>query len=911
MLIKELLEAITEDYNLEKGAELYKKNKIIYYEAKKELSNVYSVEARINDYGEIKNVSLFLNFEKEYLSNFNCSCYSHFICSHIVATVLKFSDETKEIKNKKIKNKFLKYRYNIKGNKVEVDYEIEIKNWIKGYGELKSNIEKYLENMSYNERAILYEIKKNRNYKITYKIAEILKKLNIELKLELEKYLIYKEEDKIEIKKIYDKVRNKNIVKVEDKDIIKFKGKEITPKIIFEDLMKIYIKGNVKFSEELKKYVLYEEEVKYILNFKMHKKRVLLYPEIIIDNKKYKNEEILKIDATYHRISEYEYRRINIDEYKEYIGFLKNKNLKFTGKLFICENRFFKENYNKINKNWVVNGINKIKLEKEVKLNFNDKNTSLKIKYKIKNRDLENEELLNIKKYNFDVQNDKIYYVQPNGENIENYEFSGTKEELLCNVEKLKDKFKLDTGKIFFKDIKLNNRLKSLLRDYQKDGVKWLKFLDEFKFSGILADDMGLGKTIQSIAMIDELSNNEMILIVAPKSLIYNWKEEIEKFLPSINDKVVIYDGGIGKRKKIFEEIKKSSVILTSYSILRKDFEKFEEFEFRYMILDEAQHIKNRNTVIYKAISKIKSHTKLALTGTPIENSIKELWTIFEFLMPGYLGRYEQYNTKEGMEYLKYKLAPFILRREKVDVLKELPEKIEQIVKVEFSDKQRDYYEHILENMRNKVYDSIEEKGFSKSYFTILSAITYLREICNHPKLIEGGKDIPSGKFELLKELIDEAIEGNHKILIFSQFVKMLEIVKSHLEHKKIKFEILTGQTKERGETVKRFNTDETIKIFLISLKAGGVGLNLTSADTVIHIDPWWNPMTENQATDRVYRIGQTRNVNVYKLIVKKSIEEKILKIQNRKKELFDTIISGNKEATGRLTIEDLKDILE
>src|SRR5690554_3719868 len=459
------------------------------------------------------------------------------------------------------------------------------------------------------------------------------------------------------------------------------------------------------------------------------------------------------------------------------------------------------------------------------------------------------------------------------------------------------------------------------LRSYQKEGYYWLRFLHQYRLGGILGDDMGLGKTVQVLTLISSLSLAHPCLVVAPRSLIYNWAAEIEKFYPQT--KHLIYYGSPQERRSLQGLIPEQKIVITTYDTLNRDSELLQGFHFSYCILDEAQHIKNHQTRRAKMVKKIKADHRLVMTGTPIENSLAELWSLFDFLMPGYLGSQRKFGKtfvkpiKEGnnrvLTLLKQKVSPFILRRRKGEVLTELPEKIVSRSKVFMTKLQADAYQTVLADLKEKVMATVSSRGLDKSRFTVLSALTKLRQICNHPRLVlpDLGPETDSGKVETLMELIQEGIDGGHKIVVFSQFVKMLKIIEAKLGLEKITYEYLDGRTKDRMERINRFNADPQIPVFLISLKAGGVGINLTSADLVIHVDPWWNPMAENQATDRVHRIGQKKQVLVYKLITIGTVEEKILKLQAKKSSIFEAVIEQNQHPVSALTWEDLKALFD
>ena len=464
--------------------------------------------------------------------------------------------------------------------------------------------------------------------------------------------------------------------------------------------------------------------------------------------------------------------------------------------------------------------------------------------------------------------------------------------------------------------------IKAEFREYQTRGFGWLWFMYQYGLNGILADDMGLGKTLQALALIQkakEKNKKAPNLVICPTSVVFNWENEIEKFAPGLS---CLKLSGT-ERKELFKEIPKYDVVITSYALVRRDIAKLKKHEFRYVILDESQNIKNADSITAQSVKQLNCRHKLALSGTPIENRLEELWSIFDFLMPGFLFDKNEFNyryvtpimereDKTVEKRLKSQIYPFILRRMKRDVAKDLPDKIENVAYCELTPEQKDFYMEVMDSTREELFKSIEEKGIEKSRMSIFSALLRLRQICCHPRLydkenIKGIKD--SGKFEQLKSMLEEIISEKHRVLLFSQFVDMLDIIKEWLTKEGIKHEYLTGSTKDRQEVVERFNSDPTIPIFLISLKAGGTGLNLTGADYVIHYDPWWNPAVEDQATDRAYRIGQTKKVFVYRMITKGTVEEKIQKLKSRKRDLVDSVISVDRNIGKSLTYEDLKDI--
>lgn len=473
-------------------------------------------------------------------------------------------------------------------------------------------------------------------------------------------------------------------------------------------------------------------------------------------------------------------------------------------------------------------------------------------------------------------------------------------------------------------EVKIPSIVDGVLRDYQEVGFKWLQALSDYGFGGILADDMGLGKTLQVLAHIQsqkEILGSKPTIIVAPYSLLYNWETEVNKFTPGLKTKVIC--GAKLNRKEIINTIADEDIIITSYPLIRKDIELYEDISFRSCILDEAQHIKNHNSKTAKSVKQITSDTRFALTGTPIENSLAELWSIFDFLMPGYLHGYTKFRRElerpivakqdvEASKKLEKYIRPFIIRRLKTDVLEELPEKIESNIFVELTQEQKQVYTTYLEQAKSEIDEEISNNGFNNSRIKILAVLTRLRQICCDPKLFIESYNGGSSKLELLDELLDELIEGGHRVLIFSQFTSMLAGISKLIKHKGLDHFYLDGSTDVsiRHNLVNDFNNGDC-PIFLISLKAGGTGLNLTGADTVIHFDPWWNPAVEMQATDRAYRIGQEKVVHAMKIITKGTIEEKICELQAKKKKLFDDVIKPGEKMISKMNADDIRDLFD
>ena len=495
--------------------------------------------------------------------------------------------------------------------------------------------------------------------------------------------------------------------------------------------------------------------------------------------------------------------------------------------------------------------------------------------------------------------------------------------------------------------------LETVLRPYQKQGVAWLGFLREHGFGGILADEMGLGKTLQALAFLRTLRSAECgmrnaeltpHLVVCPTSLVFNWVAEAKKFTPEL--KVLALQGP--DRHRLFEQIPAHDIVVTSYALIRRDAERYRELAFDIVVLDEAQHIKNRQTQNAQAVKAVRARQRFVLTGTPLENSVLDLWSIFDFLMPGYLGtaqdfreRYELPIAKEkdakAQTRLARRLRPFMLRRLKKEVAADLPAKLEQVSFCELTPDQRSVYQQVIEASRKEVLAAVGAQGVAKSRMVVLTALLRLRQVCCDLRLLklekpsasttersddaEPGSPIhqstnppihpsSSGKLDMFGELLEEVIDGGHRLLVFSQFVGMLTLLKEKLTAEGIEFCYLDGSTTDRAGVVERFQTNAAIPVFLISLKAGGVGLNLTGADTVVHFDPWWNPAVEDQATDRAHRIGQTKVVTSYKLITRDTVEEKILTLQNRKREIIQATIGGEEEFAAALNWEEIQELL-
>lgn len=456
------------------------------------------------------------------------------------------------------------------------------------------------------------------------------------------------------------------------------------------------------------------------------------------------------------------------------------------------------------------------------------------------------------------------------------------------------------------------------LRPYQRDGVGWLEFLHEFKFGGCLADDMGLGKTIQLLALMQDLHQRGQltrpVLVVVPKSLIFNWHQECTKFTPNLS--VIDYTGI--HRSRLRKKFLRSNIILTTYGTVRRDIVHLKDVRFDYIVLDEAQAIKNAGSQVAKAVRLLQGERRIALTGTPIENRLGDLWSIFEFLNPGMLGRASVFKTQtsepgdtESRRVLAHALRPFILRRTKGEVARDLPEKLEQTIVCSMGKQQEALYLELRDHYRDTLLGLVKKQGLARSKIHVLEALLRLRQAACHPALLDESRSgESSAKLDVLMLQLQELLAEGHKALVFSQFTSMLAIVRKHMDERGIAYEYLDGQTRNRKERIEHFQSDASCGVFLISLKAGGLGLNLTAADYVFLLDPWWNPAVEMQAIDRAHRLGQTRQVFAYRLICRGTVEEKIAELQVRKKELADAILHADNNVISDLTADDLEMLL-
>lgn len=466
----------------------------------------------------------------------------------------------------------------------------------------------------------------------------------------------------------------------------------------------------------------------------------------------------------------------------------------------------------------------------------------------------------------------------------------------------------------------------AVLRGYQKTGYRWLKSLDAYGFGGILADEMGLGKTIQIIALLldEKRQGGGRTLIVCPASLVYNWENEIARFAPELS--VAAAAGSQGERAQLFKRLSAekdggTDVVITSYDLLKRDLAFYRSMDFRYQIIDEAQYIKNAATQASRAVKSVSARTRFALTGTPMENHLGELWSIFDFLMPGFLFTYQKFKktfetpivrdgSREALERLHRMIGPFLLRRLKRDVLRELPSKMETVLYSRMEGEQKRIYTASAAVLKERLLAGELETGEDR--MQILAELLRLRQICCDPSLCFPRYKGGSAKLETCMELLENGTRAGHKILLFSQFTSMLDVIAGRLSKEKIRFYMLTGATPKgrRMQMVSDFHKDD-VMVFLISLKAGGTGLNLTAADVVIHYDPWWNAAAQDQATDRAHRMGQENQVTVFRLVTSHTVEENILKLQERKRDLADSVVTEGTGSFAGLTREDLLAMLD
>ena len=730
---------------------------------------------------------------------------------------------------------------------------------------------------------------------------------------------------------IFPRVKNNLDFDINREEIERYKPKELKVKVYFDYDKKGYVLADIKFSYDDFEFNPFEKIDDNI-------SRNMVEESIILD---------MFSDSGF--VFDVANKRLMLVDDKKIFEFLKNDIEKYINKIEVFATDEFKR------KQLIVPKITSIGVKIENNLlkvdltQFNfDKSEIKEIMkdYMMKKsfHRLKNGDFIDLSNNNLDVLQElvngtDIDYEELKSDSISLPVFRGMYLDKIFKKNEIRikqdDNFKTLVDDV--KDKRINEKfelpknLNASLREYQKLGFDWVKTLDAYGLGGILADDMGLGKTLQMLSVIldyfeniSDEDNKLPVLVVCPSSLSLNWLEESKKFTPTLKN--IVISGDQESRNAIINNINDYNLVITSYDLLKRDLDLYKEkdYLFRYIIADEAQYIKNNLTKNAKAIKEIRAVSRFALTGTPIENSLSELWSIFDFIMPGYLFSYNKFKNsyevpiiKEGdtqsMNKLKMMIEPFILRRVKEKVLSELPDKTITVLNNEMNDEQKKIYLSFVESARKEISAEIEEKGINNSQIKILALLMRLRQICCHPGLFLQNYKGESSKLNQCIEIIVDAIKGGHKILLFSGYSSMFEYIENELNKHGIKFMKLVGQTKvdTRMDLVNKFNEDDDIKVFLISLKAGGTGLNLISADMVIHYDPWWNLSAENQATDRTYRIGQKRNVQVYKLITKNSIEEKIYNLQEKKAKLANDMLSTNEVFLNKLSKDEIMNLFE
>ncbi|MBL4936369.1 DEAD/DEAH box helicase [Clostridium sp. YIM B02515] len=745
--------------------------------------------------------------------------------------------------------------------------------------------------MSFNKA----DVEKVASY-IIPNIKNISKKINIDKSLENKLYeeelkirvYLDKEEDGVSADIIF-KYGNIEINPLNEKD--KYEEKKVLIRDITKELQLISYLISAGFREDKFNYKLKDEErlVEFLtegLNY-IQEQGEVYYSDRFKNMKVYTSSNIKSnIRLNDEDLLEFSFNIEGIDknELKDILGALKQK-----------------KKYYKLKKGGFVSLQNKELQDMGSMIEYLD----------IKDSDLEKDRIL-LSKYN-------ALYIDQNlkGNNMIYVEKNKRFRELVNNIREVSEI-----------DFNMPEHLEGIMRGYQKFGFKWFKTLSSCGFGGILADEMGLGKTLQTIAFIEsevnENSERKPSLVVAPTSLVYNWKSEIEKFASNL--KSIVISGSKDEREEKRREIEEADIVITSYPLIRRDIEEYKKIKFRYCILDEAQQIKNPASINAQSVKELKAQGYFALTGTPIENSLTELWSIFDFIMPGYLLSHNKFLRKyetpivkskdeKALEELNKHVRPFILRRLKKDVVKELPPKIEHKLVVEMTEEQKKLYAAFIEKAKQEVNNEISERGFNRSKIKILSILTRLRQICCDPSTFVENFEGESGKMLALDDLLVDSINEGHRILLFSQFTSVLKNIAKRLNSNNIDYMYLDGQTKteDRVKMVEEFNKGQS-SIFLISLKAGGTGLNLTGADVVIHFDPWWNPAVEEQATDRAHRIGQQKTVEVIKIVAQGTIEEKIYNLQEKKREIIKSVMgeeSSEESLVSQMTQEEIEDLFK
>lgn len=925
---------IKEKLNLEVELDFTSRKKLAYLSVGLKKTYVIKTERKLDDFMD----AYYNNLSYKFGVNFTYDPKKHF-----------FSDEDKKIleflfEYKKSESNSYYYYYYQKDNPFELS-EREFKTFLNLLNNKKVNIKNY---------GIINEIKEGIPTDLNLNYIDNKYELYLD---EIDKYMVLDEECKY--------IAYDNILYILPNNVAKLiklcDSKSITKLTFEKDSLNLFkngllpkIKNDVKISDNVED-ILILGKPDISLYFDLEKDKIsckikLDYKGNIIDyfdnNEKIVRDEIVEKELINDLLSlnfNINKKTITLDDIDD-IGSFISEGLKLLSDKY---------------KIYTTKKIDSMKILKKsnVKSNFSIGQDAI-MSYKF---DVDNIDLKELNSVLNSLKNNKKYYKLKNGniidlyENKELQELNNIFDDLEINGKDITDgNIEIPKYRAFYIDSLKNNKYKSIktdnsfdrfiknfesyknidiefdekdsniLRDYQKEGVKWLYTLYKCDLGGILADEMGLGKSLQTICFIKQIlkeKEDAKIMIVCPTSLVYNWKKEFDKFAPEL--KYVTVSESKSKRKEIMNNFDKYNIFITSYGLVRNDNDEYENKNFELCVIDEAQAIKNYQANMTKEVKKIKARTKIALTGTPLENSVLELWSIFDFIMPGYLNSILKFKEKYGikdvddeslstLKNLNYQIKPFILRRKKKDVSKELPDKIENDIYLELPDFQKALYLKTLKNTQKTMDEIIASEGFTKARFEILKLITKLRQICIDPQVLFENYNNESIKMEKLLEVVKSYVKEGHKILIFSSFKTVVNNVKEMLDKESISSYVITGSVKgkDRMNLVESFNKDDT-NCFLITLKAGGTGLNLTSADVVIHLDIWWNPQVENQATDRTHRIGQKNKVTVIRLITKGTIEERIVELQTKKKILSDNLIEGKANSTiSTITEEEMKELL-
>jgi SNF2 family DNA or RNA helicase len=970
MKIKELENIIIKPISSlmkQEGQDAFNEGLVIKIEGKK-IDNIYHIYGKVNNKSKSNefNTHIKISLQKKMLLGTKCTCDDFeelsnngytFMCSHLAATAYRFlsilsKNELKEDKADDDENSNVKDTSNIRLiRKVLKDlnyYEV-----VTGAGleKVKINAEDlgaYLKGINSNKIKFKYEFLEftapilQKDLPITFTIKErngnmvlttqlqfpISLNNNNDVFLFKNKLYLPSKEQILKYIPIYEKLKLTGEIKYKkssenyNKLILLLSG--ITKDIIISEELRNYMSNFLK-----PEFLIYEEKNNIYCDIKViydnERINILKDKNNAMQIRNYKKEEKILLEAEKYKFVKQEDKLLFIGNDRDLLDIINKRpnSIHSIGNVVLGN----------IIKDTKVYGASLIEVS------LNEKESYLEFSYSLKG--IEKTEFNNI--YEAYKLNRKIYRTKNRGfidfedgdlsyffNLLETLSLGGDiktgmlqieKNKALYLMEKIKDRgITFVRGSEILKRIEdkltsindtvyvLPEKLLGVLRDYQISGFKWFKTISELGFGGILADEMGLGKTIQSIAFILSEEYKKSI-IICPTSLIYNWKDEFEKFAPSL--RVAVIHGERLDRLKIIEDLDKYDVLLTTYGTLKMDVKYYENIIFDYCFIDEGQNIKNSLSLNTKVVKEIRAKNRFALTGTPIENNLVELWSIFDFIMPHYLYSREVFEKKfiygkeENLENLKILIKPFILRRTKKEVISELPDKIEKKFLVEMTSDQKAVYTTYLNYVREKLKNSTEDK------IEVFSYLTRLRQICLDPTLVLDEYAGGSGKLKIAQAIIEEHIEAKGKVLLFSQFTSVLNKIGKNLKEANIEYFYLDGTTKsqERIKMVNEFNDNDCIKVFLISLKAGGTGLNLTAANLVVHFDPWWNPAVENQATDRAHRIGQSNVVEVIKLVAKGTIEEKIILLQEDKKELIGNIITGelqNSNLINRLSREEL-----